>query len=82
MNITAMQMLRSFTYTLEDRMIKEDISPFEVIRLISTEINYQLLSERDQIIEAWVDGNMLGRNGNIIEEYDTGIGYYKEMYNK
>ena len=38
--------------------------------------------EKDQIIESWNDGNLVGRNGNIILEYDTGGQYFKETYGK
>lgn len=36
--------------------------------------------EKEQIEEAWNDGNLLGRNGHIILEYTTGKEYYKETY--
>ena len=36
--------------------------------------------EKEQIEEAWNDGNLLGRNGNVILEYTTGKEYYKETY--
>lgn len=38
--------------------------------------------EKEQTIEAWNDGNFLGRNGNILADYDTGERYYKETYGK
>ena len=36
--------------------------------------------EKEQLEEAWNDGNLLGRNGNVILEYTTGKEYYKETY--
>jgi len=36
--------------------------------------------EKEQIQDAWHDGNFLGRNGLILEEYSTGKQYYKEKY--
>lgn len=39
-----------------------------------------LESEKEQIAEAWNDGNLLGRNGHIKLEYDTGEQYYKEKF--
>lgn len=38
--------------------------------------------EKKQIEESWNDGNLIGRNGWIIEEYTTGEGYYKKKYKK
>ena len=36
--------------------------------------------EKEQLEEAWNDGNLLGRNGNVILEYTTGKEYYKKTY--
>ena len=36
--------------------------------------------EKEQIAESWNDGNFLGRNGLILEEYSTGKQHYKEKY--
>ena len=36
--------------------------------------------EKEQIEEAWNDGNLLGRNGNVMLEYGTGKQYYNETY--
>jgi len=36
--------------------------------------------EQDIISESWNDGNLIGRNGWIIEEYSTGKQYYKKKY--
>lgn len=36
--------------------------------------------EKEQLEEAWNDGNLLGRNGHVILEYTTGKEYYKETY--
>ena len=46
---------------------------------------YEILAEakameKEQIEEAWNDGNLLGRNGHVILEYTTGKEYYKETY--
>lgn len=38
--------------------------------------------EKEQIMESWNDGNFLGRNGNILLEYNTGEQYYNETYKK
>lgn len=35
---------------------------------------------KDQIKESWNDGNLLGRNGNVLLEYNTGEQYYNETY--
>jgi hypothetical protein len=43
-------------------------------------INQALIVERKQLSEAWNDGNLLGRNGNIIEEYSTGEAYILKKY--
>lgn len=36
--------------------------------------------EKSQVSEAWNDGNLLGRNGNVSLNYSTGEQYYKEIY--
>ena len=36
--------------------------------------------EKEQIIEAWNDGNFLGRNGNILADYSDGNRYYKKEF--
>ena len=39
--------------------------------------------EKEQIQDAWHDGNFLGRNGNLFVDYNTKEGYYKtEFENK
>ena len=38
--------------------------------------------EKEQIKESWNDGNLLGRNGNVLLEYNTGEQYYNETYGK
>ena len=43
-------------------------------------VHQTLIVERKQIIEAWNDGNFLGRNGNIVPDYDTGDAYFKKEY--
>lgn len=35
---------------------------------------------KNSIATAWHDGNMLGRNGWVLEEYSTGEGYYENTY--
>jgi hypothetical protein len=37
---------------------------------------------KQQVKDGWHDGNMLGRNGWIIEEYDNAEGYYNKTYNQ
>ena len=36
--------------------------------------------EKEQTVEAWNDGNFLGRNGNILADYSDGKGYYKSEF--
>ena len=36
--------------------------------------------EKEQVVEAWNDGNFLGRNGNILADYSNGNGYYKKEF--
>jgi len=36
--------------------------------------------EKEQIETAWHNGNLLGRNGWVEEEYNTGSQYYKQTY--
>ena len=36
--------------------------------------------EKEQIQDAWQDGNFLGRNGNILADYSNGNGYYKKEF--
>ena len=36
--------------------------------------------EKEQIQEAWNDGNFLGRNGNILADYSDGNRYYKKEF--
>ena len=36
--------------------------------------------EKEQIVEAWNDGNFLGRNGNILADYSDGNRYYKKEF--
>lgn len=36
--------------------------------------------EKEHIETAWHDGNILGRNGWVEEEYNTGSQYYKQTY--
>ena len=38
--------------------------------------------EKEQIVESWNDGNLLGTNGNVLLEYNTGEQYYNETYEK
>lgn len=39
-----------------------------------------LQMEKEQIQEAWNDGNFLGRNGNILADYSDGNRYYKKEF--
>jgi len=36
--------------------------------------------EKEQIQDAWHDGNFLGRNGNLFVDYTTKEGYYKKQF--
>lgn len=36
--------------------------------------------EKEQIKEAWNDGNLLGRNGFVIEEYSNGETFFNHTY--
>ena len=36
--------------------------------------------EKEQIQNAWHDGNFLGRNGNLFVDYNTKEGYYKSEF--
>lgn len=38
--------------------------------------------EEEQIAESWNDGNFLGRNPNILADYDNGKKYFIETYKK
>ena len=38
--------------------------------------------EKDEITEAWNDGNYHGRNGDRIADYNTVRQYYNETYSK
>lgn len=38
--------------------------------------------EKRDIVNAWNDGNLIGRNGMVIEDYTNGEGYYKKNYKK
>ena len=52
-----------------------------VIKLNPTRIYDQAKQmEKEQIIEAWNDGNFLGRNGNILADYSDGNRYYKKEF--
>ena len=39
-----------------------------------------LQMEKEQIQDAWHDGNFLGRNGNLFVDYNTKEGYYKKEF--
>lgn len=39
-----------------------------------------LAMEEKQVVESWNDGNLLGRNGNVTLEYNTGKQYYDQTY--
>ena len=55
-----------------------------VVKLNTTRIYEQAKQmEKEQIQDAWNDGNFLGRNGNLFVDYNTKEGYYKyEFGNK
>jgi len=36
--------------------------------------------EKEQIKDAWHDGNFLGRNGNLFVNYTDSEGYYKKQF--
>ena len=36
--------------------------------------------EKEQIQDAWHDGNFPGRNGNLFVDYNTKEGYYKSEF--
>ena len=38
------------------------------------------VAEKKHISKAWHDGNLIGRNGWIREEYETGEQYYEKTY--
>ena len=38
------------------------------------------IAEYKQIAEAWNDGNLLGKNGHVILEYNTGDEYFIKEY--
>ena len=52
-----------------------------VIKLNPTRIYDQAKQmEKEQIQDAWNDGNFLGRNGNLFVDYSDGKGYYKSEF--
>lgn len=65
-----------------DEMIKNN--PFKVLGFGEAidKAEELLNKEQKQLEQAWHDGNLLGRNGHILEEYDNGKGYYKHNYEK
>lgn len=65
-----------------DEMIKNN--PFKVLGFGEAidKAEELLKKEQEQLKESWNDGNLLGRNGNVMEEYNTGEGYYKHNYEK
>lgn len=63
----------------------------ENLKEIVTKCNNELMEslfeqakeiEKNRIIESWNDGNLLGRNGHVLEEYSNGEQYYNKTYNK
>ena len=52
------------------------------VTLFSKEIRIAKEMEKQQIKDAWNDGNLLGRNGWVQEEYSTADGYYNINYKK
>ena len=52
-----------------------------VVKLNTTRIYEQAKQmEKEQIQDAWNDGNFLGRNGNLFVDYNTKEGYYKSEF--
>jgi len=63
-----------------DKMMKEH--PLKHLSFVEAidKAEELLEMEKEQIEEAWNDGNLLGRNGHVILEYTTGKEYYKKTY--
>lgn len=57
-----------------------DQLPIRMKNYLMEEIEKAKKMEREDIESAWHDGNMLGRNGWIQEEYSTGQQYYDKTY--
>ena len=47
---------------------------------VTTIVEQAKQMEKEQIQEAWNDGNFLGRNGNILADYSDGNRYYKKEF--
>ena len=60
----------------------EDLAKGEQLSVVLQICEKAKQMEKEQIQESWNDGNFLGRNGNILLEYNTGKQYYNETYNK
>lgn len=68
------------TEWLIDRIVQDQLHR-DISHKVWIEIFEQANAKfEQQIAEAWNDGNLLGRNGNVLEEYDTGKQYYKKTY--
>lgn len=59
-----------------------DQLPIRMKNYLMEEIERAKQMEKGQIKESWNDGNLLGRNGHILEEYDNGEQYYNQIYGK
>lgn len=57
-----------------------DQLPIRMKNYLMEEIEKAKKMERENIESAWHDGNLLGRNGWVQEEYNTGQQYYNETY--
>lgn len=58
-----------------------DIRPKDTLKILKVYEQAKQM-EKDLIAKAWNDGNLLGRNGFILEEYSNGEQYYNETYGK
>ncbi len=81
-NLTAVEWLIEQLVELDkelDGRRKSDDST--VIKINPTKIYKQAKQmEKEQIQDAWHDGNFLGRNGNLFVDYNTKEGYYKSEF--
>ena len=66
---------------LSIQSIKEDeITESNKAILTTSTIEKAKQMEKEQIQDAWNDGNFLGRNGNLFVDYNTKEGYYKSEF--
>ena len=64
---------------------KQDCDRITIINLhpvcdVSDLVKRAKQMEKEQIQDAWHDGNFLGRNGNLFADYNTKEGYYKSEF--